>query len=659
MSRGHTFVHQSSSHHIGNFDFGISAMSGTTTAAARASQRRAPHAPPTNSATYRRTSINNNNNNNTHNYSTSTTTTTTTAHVPGIALPNAFSGGVVQIRYPSTARAPARSFSAKANGRQQQQQPPVTARNNPPPQPRSSARQPQMETTNTIPTTTTTATSSSISSTGPTSASSLMRGSRSGSVTSATAAQQKHQQQLSSSSSTATTTMATQPTAPEVAPPGHGVVLSAAQCLRHFMRCLTDFEQSEVLQYPTVYFLGSSRVEKVRASATNLKNNSGYDDDRGDYQYVLGDHLGYRYELLSVLGKGSFGQVFAAVDHKNQRRVAVKVIRNKKRFHQQALVEVKILEHLREHDKDDVTNTIKPIESFYFRGHLCISFEMLSINLYEFIKANGFQGLSMGLIRRFTVQLLTALQYTYGQRIVHCDMKPENILLRTPTKSSIRVIDFGSSCFENERIYTYIQSRFYRAPEVMLGFPYTTAIDMWSLGCIVAELYTGYPLFPGENELDQMLCIMEIMGVPPRELIDRAPRMKHFFDATTGEPRIVPNSRGRRRRPGTVSLATALNCSDSVFLSFLGSILTWDARARVTPFEAAKHPWVLEGTLQMPPQPQHHQQQQQQALSSSMPSLNVGGGGGGHLNVVRLANEQRESEASASTVIDENETPVF
>ena len=64
------------------------------------------------------------------------------------------------------------------------------------------------------------------------------------------------------------------------------------------------------------------------------------------------------------------------------------------------------------------------------------------------------------------------------------------------------MIDYGSSCFQNQRIYTYIQSRFYRAPEIILGIPYTTAIDMWSFGCIMAELYTGYPLFPGENEAE-------------------------------------------------------------------------------------------------------------------------------------------------------------
>lgn len=105
-------------------------------------------------------------------------------------------------------------------------------------------------------------------------------------------------------------------------------------------------------------------------------------------------------------------------------------------------------------------------------------------------------------------------------QIIHCDLKPENILLKTINKSGIKVIDFGSSCFEQERIYTYIQSRFYRAPEIMLGLPYRMDIDMWSFGCIVAELYMGYPLFPGESEQEQLACIMEIMGLPPLDLIE-------------------------------------------------------------------------------------------------------------------------------------------
>ena len=81
------------------------------------------------------------------------------------------------------------------------------------------------------------------------------------------------------------------------------------------------------------------------------------------------------------------------------------------------------------------------------------------------------------------------------------------------------MIDFGSSCLEDERVYTYIQSRFYRSPEVILGLSYGLPIDMWSLGCILAELYSGYPLFPGENETEQLACIMEVCGLPPRHLV--------------------------------------------------------------------------------------------------------------------------------------------
>jgi len=240
-------------------------------------------------------------------------------------------------------------------------------------------------------------------------------------------------------------------------------------------------------------------------------------------------------------------------------------------------------------------------ESFYFRNHLCIAFELLSINLYELIKNNNFQGLSLGLIRRFAVQMLTALRALRKLRIIHCDLKPENVLLRQPNKSGIKIIDLGSSCFEDERVYTYIQSRFYRSPEVILGLPYDTAIDMWSFGCILAELYTGYPLFPGENEVEQLSCIMEVFGTPPPEIVDSSNRKKMFFDSG-GQPRIVPNSRGKKRRPSTKDLATILSCNDKSFVNFLKGCLRWDRRNRFKPEDAIQHEWVLEGLQgQQPP----------------------------------------------------------
>ena len=119
--------------------------------------------------------------------------------------------------------------------------------------------------------------------------------------------------------------------------------------------------------------------------------NHGYDDERGDYQTVLHDHISYRYEVLSILGKGSFGQVLKCYDYKTHKLQAVKIIRNKKRFHHQALVEVKVLEMLRHKDTDDGHNVVHMEDSFCFRGHLCIAFELMSINLYELIKQNNFQ----------------------------------------------------------------------------------------------------------------------------------------------------------------------------------------------------------------------------------------------------------------------------
>jgi len=110
----------------------------------------------------------------------------------------------------------------------------------------------------------------------------------------------------------------------------------------------------------------------------------------------------------------------------------------------------------------------------------------------------------------------------------------ENVLLKQRGSSLIKVIDFGSSCYSHQRVYTYIQSRFYRSPEVILGLPYGTPIDMWSLGCILAELYTGYPLFPGEDEIEQLACIMEVLGLPPEHIISHASRRRLFF----GKPRV-------------------------------------------------------------------------------------------------------------------------
>merc|ERR1712168_1079335 len=318
--------------------------------------------------------------------------------------------------------------------------------------------------------------------------------------------------------------------------------------------------------------------------------------DNGSYIKIMGDHMVYRYEIVEILGKGSFGQVVKCIDHKSGKEVAVKIIRNKKRFHHQALVEVKILDALRRKDRDSNYNIIHMSEYFYFRNHLCITFELMGMNLYELIKKNNFQGFSLALIRRFAYSLLQCLRVLDKEKIIHCDLKPENILLKQKGQSSIKVIDFGSSCYEHQRVYTYIQSRFYRSPEVILGLPYSMPIDMWSFGCILAELYTGYPLFPGENEVEQLACIMEISGLPPKLILDQATRRRLFFDSK-GNPRCITNSKGKKRRTASKDLAQVIKTNDTNFLDFIKRTLEWDPQMRLTPDEACQHEWIREGLV--------------------------------------------------------------
>ncbi|XP_028411896.1 dual specificity tyrosine-phosphorylation-regulated kinase 4-like isoform X2 [Dendronephthya gigantea] len=375
-------------------------------------------------------------------------------------------------------------------------------------------------------------------------------------------------------------------------PNGFVLPLTPSFCIKTFGDKLTTFEQAEILDYPEVWFLGleATKIEGTPGSPCN----NGYDDEHGSYKRVTRDHLMYRYEVLDILGKGSFGQVLKVLDHKTGQYLAVKIIRNKKRFHQQALIEVKILDNLKKKDRENNVNVIHMIEHFYFRNHLCITFELLGLNLYELTKKNNFQGFSLSLIRKFAYSILQCLKVVHSCRIIHCDLKPENILLKSKTHSAIKVIDFGSSCYENQRVYTYIQSRFYRSPEVILGMAYGTPIDMWSFGCILAELYTGYPLFPGENEVDQLACMMEVLGLPDAKFLEKASRRPYFFDSK-GLPRCITNSRGKKRRPNAKDLISAVRSNDQSFIKFLSRCLEWDPAKRITAGEALKHSWVLEG----------------------------------------------------------------
>lgn len=259
--------------------------------------------------------------------------------------------------------------------------------------------------------------------------------------------------------------------------------------------------------------------------------NDGFDDENHDYIIKPGEKFLDRYEIDSLIGKGSFGQVVKAYDEHEQCHCAIKIIKNKKPFLRQAQIEYRLLEMMNRADTEDKYHVVKLKHHFMWRNHLCLVFELLSYNLYDLLRNTNFRGVSLNLTRKFAQQIVTALLFLSSPelKIIHCDLKPENILLCNPKRSAIKIVDFGSSCQLGQRIYQYIQSRFYRSPEVLFGIPYDLAIDMWSLGCILLEMHTGEPLFSGANEVDQVNKIVEVLGLPPKHVLDQSSKAKKYF----------------------------------------------------------------------------------------------------------------------------------
>lgn len=271
---------------------------------------------------------------------------------------------------------------------------------------------------------------------------------------------------------------------------------------------------------PSYNYKSSRNPRRVLTKNNQGAHNHGYDNDTYDYILYVNDTLGVdekrMYVVLDILGQGTFGQVVKCQDMKTGEIVAVKVVKAKPEFLKQSIMEAGILEQINAQIEPSRRHYFVSLkDKFMHKNHLCLVFELLSLNLYELVKQNHHHGLSMALIKTFTMQILEALCALKDSNIVHCDLKPENILLCSLNVANLKVIDFGSACKENETLYTYIQSRFYRSPEVILGVQYGSAVDMWSLGCIVAELFLGLPLLPGVSEFDQFSRIVDMFGMPP------------------------------------------------------------------------------------------------------------------------------------------------
>eukprot|EP00271_Cylindrocystis_brebissonii_P010019 TRINITY_DN259_c0_g1_i1.p1 TRINITY_DN259_c0_g1~~TRINITY_DN259_c0_g1_i1.p1 ORF type:complete len:1341 (-),score=300.84 TRINITY_DN259_c0_g1_i1:710-4732(-) len=275
-----------------------------------------------------------------------------------------------------------------------------------------------------------------------------------------------------------------------------------------------------------------------------VKNN-GFDNCNSDLILTRGNLIvnkanGTSYQIESKLGQGTFGQVAKCLQLDTREYVAVKVIKNDPAYNKQAGVEISILNMLNlEHDPDNRHHIVRLFDSFEFQGHLCIVFELLGENLYELLRDRNLRGLPLRFVRLFTKQLVESLIVLQKANVIHCDLKPENILLQGHA-GQLKTVDFGSACIGGYTVYTYIQSRFYRSPEVLLEHEYTTAIDMWSLGCVAAELFIGVPLFPGQSVYEQMQRIMETLECQPSdEFLWRSKKTSNFFKRRAEAPASV------------------------------------------------------------------------------------------------------------------------
>ncbi|XP_057332413.1 homeodomain-interacting protein kinase 2 isoform X3 [Microplitis mediator] len=274
----------------------------------------------------------------------------------------------------------------------------------------------------------------------------------------------------------------------------------------------------------------TSHSKQVGASGNGTSN----PQSDGDYQLVQHEVLystTHQYEVLEFLGRGTFGQVVKCWKKGTNEIVAIKILKNHPSYARQGQIEVSILSRLSQENADEF-NFVRAYECFQHKSHTCLVFEMLEQNLYDFLKQNKFSPLPLKYIRPILQQVLTALLKLKQLGLIHADLKPENIMLVDPVRQPyrVKVIDFGSASHVSKAVCnTYLQSRYYRAPEIILGLPFCEAIDMWSLGCVVAELFLGWPLYPGSSEYDQIRYISQTQGLPTEHMLNNASKTTKFF----------------------------------------------------------------------------------------------------------------------------------
>jgi serine/threonine protein kinase len=290
------------------------------------------------------------------------------------------------------------------------------------------------------------------------------------------------------------------------------------------------------------------------------------------------------YTATQIIGSGSFGVVYQAIIAETKENVAIKKVFQDKRYKNRELQILKELDH---------PNVIKMRQAFYTPGdkpdelYLNVVMDYIPDTLSRIIR-NYYKSktqMPLILVKLYSYQMLRSLAYIHAIGICHRDIKPQNILVDT-SPQVLKMCDFGSAkkLVKGEPNVSYICSRYYRAPELIFGATeYTPAIDVWSTGCVIAELILGQPVFAGESAVDQIVEIIKILGTPNKnQILAMNPEYTEFRF-----PMIKPLPWSK--------VFKGKNLPDS-FYDFISKVLTYDPHIRIKPLRALAHPFFDELT---------------------------------------------------------------
>ena len=268
-------------------------------------------------------------------------------------------------------------------------------------------------------------------------------------------------------------------------------------------------------------------------------------DAEGYYRVQLGESLEDKYIVYAYTGQGVFSNVVrvhvknkSKETAKHNHKAAVKIIRKNDLMHRTALKEMKVLKILNDKDVLDKYHVLRFFGKFYHKQHLCLVFESLHINLREVLKkfGGGGAGINMRAVRAYSQQLFLALRLLHKCKVIHADIKPDNILVTDEKCSSLKLCDFGSAFTEDEivtenmSIAPLLVSRFYRAPEIIVGGRYDYRIDLWSVAVSLYELFTSKVMFPGRSNNHMLKLFQDMKGKFPVKLMKNAKLKHEYFD---------------------------------------------------------------------------------------------------------------------------------